>query len=162
MPLTKRSRARVLAVQALCVFDALGETFAPDLDAFLHDRANYADLGWRRQPEPALLDFARELATGTWQQRDRYDELLRQNAAGWSLERMQPVDRNILRLGLHELLECPDTPFAVVLNEAIELAHLFGGAESPAFVNGVLDGLRLKLLATGGESPPPSAAESSG
>ena len=107
MPLMKRSRARILAVQALCAFDAQGEAFASALDGFLHDRANYADLGWKRQPEPALLDFARELATGTWQQRDRYDELLRQNAGGWPLERMQPVDRNILRLGLHELLECP-------------------------------------------------------
>ncbi len=145
MPLTKRSRARVLAMQALCVFDSVGESFADDLDAFLRDRANYADLGWKRPLNAKLLSFARTLALGAWRERERCDALLRENVAGWSLERMQPVDRNILRLGLYELLEHPQTPYQVVLNEAVELARNFGGSESAAFVNGVLDGIRRRL-----------------
>lgn len=145
MPLTKRSQARVLALQALCAVEVGGEVFERDLDGFLHDCANYEDLGWGGPPEPALIDRARRLARGAWREHERYDALLRAHVAGWSLERMQPVDRNVLRLGLHELLEYPETSHAVVINEAIELARAFGGNDSPAFVNGVLDSLRRKL-----------------
>ena len=145
MPLKERSRARILALQALCAFDTLGESFADDLDDFLRDPASHADLGWKHAPKPELLDFARTLALGAWQGRDRYDDLLGKHVARWSLKRMQPVDRNLLRLGLFELLEQPETPYRVVLNEAVELARQFGGAESPGFVNGVLDGLRREL-----------------
>ncbi len=93
-----------------------------------------------------MVTFARQLARGAWEQRERADTLLRDTVPDWSVGRMQPVDRNILRIGLYELLECPETPFAVVINEAVELARQFGGADSPGFVNGVLDGLRKRLL----------------
>lgn len=135
----------MLALQALCLFDAVGDTFAARLDVFLRDRANYIDLGWKRGLADDLVEMARRLTQGTWQHRAEYDALLTEHVVGWSVQRMQPVDRNILRLGLYELQECADTPPAVVLNEAIELARLFGGADSPGFVNGVLDGLRRKL-----------------
>lgn len=144
-PRTQRSRARILALQALCALDALGEEFESELDEFLRDAENYDDLGWLRAPKASVLGFARELATGARRQRERCDALLLQSVTDWSLERMQPVDRNILRLGLYELLEQPGTPYPVVINEAIELARLFGGAESAAFVNGVLDAVRRKL-----------------
>lgn len=152
MSFRQRSHARILALQALCLFDALGDLFAEQLDAFLADPANYADLDWRHRPGADTLSFARELATGAWQQRAASDQLLKQHVTGWSIERMQPVDRNILRLGLYELLQCPDRPHPVVINEAVELARRFGGAESPAFVNGVLDGVRRECAARA-ESP---------
>jgi N utilization substance protein B len=136
-----RSQARVLALQALCIFDAVGEDFTPDLDEFLRDSLNHADLGWRRAVSPQTLGFARELAMGAWRNRARSDELLRRYVPGWTVERMQPIDRNILRLGLFELLEQPETPHQVILNEAVELARRFGGDESGGFVNGVLDGV---------------------
>lgn len=145
MPQDERSKARVLAVQALCLFDALGERFSDELDKFLGDPLSYADLGWKHRPRPKVISLARSLAAGAWEHRTRCDELLGQHVSGWSVGRMQPVDRSILRLGLYELLECPDTPAAVVINEAIELARSFGGADSPAFVNGVLDGVRRAL-----------------
>ncbi len=145
MKRTKRSQARALALQALCLFDSLGEGFAAQLDSFLHDSHVYVDLGLRGSPGAANLSFARALAEGAWQARDRYDHLLSQAATEWSISRMPPVDRNILRLGLHELLETPDTPPEVVLDEAIELARRFGGEDSPAFVNGVLDGVWKQL-----------------
>jgi N utilization substance protein B len=132
-------------LQALCVFDALGELFDAELDPFLNDRLNHADLGWKRRPGPNLTAFARALAMGAWQHRAASDQLLKEHVLDWSIDRMQPVDRSILRLGLYELLERPDTPAPVVINEAVELARVFGGTESPAFVNGVLDGLRRQL-----------------
>ncbi len=147
MSLRKRSHSRMLALQAVCLFDSLGESFGDDLDTFVRDTVNYADLGWKQPPEPELLSFARALARGAWQHRIRCDELLAKYVPGWSVSRMQPVDRNILRLGLYELLECPETPHQVVINEAVELARHFGGTESPAFVNGVLDGVRRELAA---------------
>lgn len=161
MPLTRRSQGRILALQALCAFDALGVPSDGDLEAFLHDRVNHADLGWQRPPKASVIEFARTLARGVWDNQARGDKLLQDNVPGWSLKRMQPVDRSILRLGLYELLETPDTPHQVVMNEAIELARQFGGAESPAFVNGVLDGLWRELAsrASAGESTPSSSSE---
>ena len=105
----------------------------------------HADLGLPAPLPAGLRAFARRLAAGTWQHHKRYDELLAATAPQWGLSRMAPTDRNILRLGLHELLTEPDTPLEVAINEAVELARLLGGAESPAFVNAVLDASRRKL-----------------
>lgn len=152
----------MLALQALCLYDALGDSFTEQLDTFLADPANRADLHWRHPLGPQAVSFARELAAGTWQQRAASDQLLTQHVVGWSLDRMQPVDRNILRLGLYELLHCPDRPYEVVINEAIELARRFGGAESPAFVNGVLDGLRREHAARQTAATPDEGGETAG
>jgi len=145
MAVDDRSQARALALQALCLFEALGERFELELDSFLRDPLNYADLGWQRQPHVRTITMARELAAGAWRRREQADRLLTDNVPQWSVHRMQPVDRNILRLGLYELLEHPDRPHQVVIDEAIELAKHFGGADSGGFVNGVLDAVRKKL-----------------
>ena len=73
----------------------------------------------------------------------------REAATHWRLDRIAPVDRTILRLGAYELLAEPGTPAAVVLDEAVELAKRFGEADSPAFVNGVLDAIRRRTRAAG-------------
>ena len=108
MALDERSQARALALQALCLFDAIGDSFRERLDDFLADATNYADLGWPENPQPRVLAQARSLATGAWETHVRSDELLVANAAGWPIDRMQPVDRSILRLGVFELLQRPD------------------------------------------------------
>jgi N utilization substance protein B len=155
----------MLALQALCLFDAIGERFAEQLGEFLLDSHTHGDLGLEAPPSPATSAFARELAEGAWSKRAQYDELLSQTATDWSVARMPPVDRNILRLGLFELSEHPETPPEVVLNEAIELARLFAGEDSPRFVNAVLDVARRRLgsavgaAATGNEPPPESASQ---
>jgi N utilization substance protein B len=155
MTLKKRSQARVLAVQALCLFDALGTDFEQRLSAFLHDPLAYADLELESAPDAATIAFARELALGTRQGQVRYDELLEQSVPDWSIARMPPVDRNILRLGLHELLEHPETPPEVIINEAIELARLLGAEDSTSFVNAVLDANRRRLgIGTPPADPP--------
>ena len=151
MSRSKRSQARVLALQALCAYESCGDAFDADLELFLRDSVNFADLGWDGPPPLEILTLAKDLARRAWGNRGRADELLSESVPGWSVQRMAPVDRNILRLGLHELLECPDTPPVVVINEAIELARGFGGEDSPKFVNGVLDGIRRKLDGTGAE-----------
>ncbi len=135
----------MLAVQALCVYEAVGDGFGAEVSSFLEDSHTYADLGWSQPPPPDVLRYARLMVAETWARRAELDALLVRLVPGWSLERLQPVDRNILRLGLYELRECPQTPPAVVINEAIELARLFGGGDSPAFVNGVLDAARRAL-----------------
>lgn len=157
--ITKRSQSRILALQALCVWERLGDEFAVGLERFLRDTVNHADLGWHERVEDEVIRFAKTLARGAWERRATYDALLKQHVADWSVERMQPVDRNILRLGLFELLEQPRTPHAVVLNEAVELAQIFGGAESSAFVNGVLDSLRKKLDLSAGVDAAPTAPQ---
>ncbi|PKN44414.1 MAG: transcription antitermination factor NusB, partial [Deltaproteobacteria bacterium HGW-Deltaproteobacteria-20] len=70
---------------------------------------------------------------------ERVDELIRTSSTNWRLERMARVDRNLLRMAAYELLEQKSVPRAVILDEAIELAKLFGSEDSGAFVNGVLD-----------------------
>ena len=85
--------------------------------------------------------FAVSLASGVEAGIGRYDELISSKARGWRLERMPMIDRAILRLALHELAECPDTPTAVVLNEAVELAKRYSTEDSGRFVNGVLAAL---------------------
>ncbi len=88
-----------------------------------------------------LADYARQLVVGVWRQREQYDEMISGVADHWDLSRMAVVDRNLLRLALHELIEKPAVPIRVVFDEAIELGKEFGEAETPHFVNGVLDAI---------------------
>jgi N utilization substance protein B len=129
----------------LCLLDAQGERFAPEIERFVNDTVNQVDLGIAAPMAPELTSFARDLARGAWQERGEYDRQLTVATPDWTIKRMPPVDRNVLRLGLHELLHHPETPPQVVINEAIELARRFGDAESPGFINGVLDSIRQSL-----------------
>ncbi len=83
--------------------------------------------------------FAEELVRGVLEHRAELDALLGRYATNWKVSRMQVVDRNILRLGIYELLWRDDVPAKVTMNEAIELAKDFGDDEAARFVNGVLD-----------------------
>lgn len=93
--------------------------------------------------------FARSLVAAATARAQAIDELVATASKNWRLDRMSRVDRNILRLGACELIAFPDVPAKVVINEAVELAKRFGTAESPAFVNGVLD----RVAAAAGRSP---------
>lgn len=89
-------------------------------------------------------DFALQLVRGTASELAEIDDLLAANAIHWKLSRMAAVDRNVLRLGVYELLRT-DTPVSVILDEAIQLARRFGGEASPSFVNGVLDAVAKQV-----------------
>jgi len=106
------------------------------------DRAAIERFASDRLRDPELAAFCLALYDGVLQQLDAIDAKLTAAAENWRLPRMATVDRNVLRLGAYELLHTPDTPAAVAFDEAIELARRYGSADSPAFVNGVLDRLR--------------------
>ena len=127
-----RRRARELALQALFQFDMQGEAFTAELDAFLEQSCDNDEV--RR--------FARLLAEGTWQHRQQADALLGRLTVRWSVDRMAVTDRNILRMGIFQLAHCPDIPPRVVINEAIELGKRYSTADSPQFINGLLDAAR--------------------
>lgn len=95
--------------------------------------------GWCNAPE-GICRFADELLRGTLEHLEEIDRELDLQTAHWRLERLAAVDRNILRLALYELLFHSETPHAVVIDEAIEIAKRFGAEDSARFVNGVLDG----------------------
>ena len=83
--------------------------------------------------------FAGDLLDGTFRNRKEIDDLIERHSLHWKMVRMAVVDRNILRLGVYELLYLHDVPTSVILNEAIEIAKKFGTEESGAFINGILD-----------------------
>ena len=87
----------------------------------------------------AQREFAAELAAGALRDRQKIDDLIQASQTEWKLSRMAAVDRNLLRLAVFELTRFEDSPPSVTINEAVELAKQFGEAESPAFINGVLD-----------------------
>ncbi|GAB4367827.1 MAG: transcription antitermination factor NusB [Deltaproteobacteria bacterium] len=91
------------------------------------------------QGDPPDSEYYRETLTGVWNHREEIDALIREAAQNWRLERMTFVDRNLLRLGTYEILHAPDVPYAVAINEAVELGKKFGSAESGGFLNGILD-----------------------
>jgi N utilization substance protein B len=89
-----------------------------------------------------LLDgakpFTRELADGVEANRAQLDELISRHSRGWSLERIAPLERNIMRVALYEALHRGDIPTEVAIDEAVELAKEYCGADAPGFVNGIL------------------------
>ena len=133
MPSPLRHRARQFALQFLFQADR-----SPSADP--HTIAELLRVHFLHFDVPQdVQDFAAELSSGTLLHLSKIDEKLAAIAQNWSIGRMSSVDRNILRLASFELLYRPDTPRAVVLNEAVELAKEYGEANSPAFVNGILD-----------------------
>jgi N utilization substance protein B len=130
--MTRRSRAREVALQLLFMRDQNPTVDRAALERFVRDRLR----------DPALEPFCLGLYDGTVGRQAEIDQRLAEAAENWRLPRMAAVDRNVLRLGAFELLFTPETPAAVAFDEAIELARRYGSADSPAFVNGVLDRLR--------------------
>jgi N utilization substance protein B len=102
---------------------------------------------WEEHPVSAeVRSFAEELVRGTLAHRTSIDDLLSPLIEHWILSRLALVDLCILRLAAFELLFHPQTPSKVVIDEAIELAKAFGGKDSGAFVNGVLDKMRTLAI----------------
>ena len=84
-------------------------------------------------------EYAARIVRGFFADRDEVDALVQRASRNWRLDRMARVDRNLLRLGAWELMRAEDVPAKAAINEAIEIAKRFGTAESPAFINGILD-----------------------
>ncbi len=90
-------------------------------------------------PPDDFRDFAEKLVSGTCEHRKEIDSLISKTAKNWSMARITPVDRCILRIAVYEMIHCADIPYKVTLNEAIDLGKKFGTEKSGAFINGVLD-----------------------
>ncbi len=131
----RRTKARECAFQILYQWQITGEPMSAVLEGF-----------WRvRSGTEAAKAMAERLALGAQARAAVLDGQIQDAATHWRLDRIAPVDRTILRLGAYEL-DCErETPAAVVLDEAVELAKRFGEADSPAFVNGVLDAIRKRV-----------------
>ena len=98
--------------------------------------------------------FCLALYNGVSTHREAIDATISATAENWRISRMMPADRNVLRMATYELLHAPTTePVPVLLNEAIELARRFGTADSPSFVNGILDKIAQKREASRPEPP---------
>ncbi|CCO08918.1 transcription antitermination factor NusB [Desulforamulus hydrothermalis] len=123
-----RRQARETALQALFQID-VGKI---EPDFAIHNTAREFGSG------PEELAFAQQLVKGTLEHMQEIDELISQVSKDWQLNRMANVDRNIIRLALYEMKFRDDIPASVSVNEAVELAKIFGGADSGRFVNGIL------------------------
>jgi len=140
MTLTRRTRAREVAMQLLFQFDVNPVVARPVIERFVRDRLSESD----------LHPFCLALFDGVVTNIKDIDVKVSAAAENWRLPRMAIVDRNVLRLGVFEMTLMSDkTPPAVAMNEAIELARRYGSKDSPAFVNGVLDKI-AKTTATPG------------
>ena len=123
-------RARRLCLQALCCLDVQGRKALVQARLFVDDSGE----------GPEITAAAHELLREAYTQREESDRLLAKHARHWDLSRLALVDRNILRLATYEL-RAAKAPVKVVISEALKLAQEFSTAESPRFINGVLDAI---------------------
>ena len=123
-----RRKARAIALQALYEFDAVGHDVERALARLLAEG--------RLSEENAA--FARGLVSGVLQNKERIDQHIKNFAPAWPVGQIPIIDRNILRLAIFEILLDNNVPVKVAINEAVELAKMFGSDSSPRFVNGVL------------------------
>jgi transcription antitermination protein NusB len=103
------------------------------------------------RPAPELLElgataFTRELVDGVLGEREELDAQIERHASGWSLDRIAPLERSILRVALHELRSRPDVPAEVAIDEAVEAAKELCSAETPSFVNGILGAIHREQV----------------
>jgi N utilization substance protein B len=90
-------------------------------------------------------EFTRELVAGVENHRDDLDELIEEQAIGWHVDRIAPLELAILRVALYEIMHREDVPDEVAIDEAVETAKLYCGAQTPAFVNGILGGVLKRV-----------------
>ncbi len=132
-----RRKGRALALQVLFEVDCAGHDYGQALDRTLEKSALPED----------TANFARELVSTVIENRERVDGLIARFAPAWPLDQIAIVDRNILRLGIVEII-FDLVPVKVAINEAVELAKSYGGESSSKFVNGVLGSLYTEVSQT--------------
>ena len=129
----KRRRSRELALQALFYMDMSEEDSEEVLERFC---VNF-------NPPEGARPFFIKIVTGVRRFLPEIDSLIERFSKNWRIGRMSYVDRNVLRIAVYELICCSDIPPKVSINEAVDIAKKFGTAESGAFINGIIDSIRL-------------------
>jgi N utilization substance protein B len=157
--MASRHLSRERALQVLYICDVRKQPAGDAIEEFYHSLDSAEEAGpaehWLGESERAAAAarlpkklkrdrFMEELVRGTMGRVEEIDSRIGSHSEHWRLERMPAVDRNILRVAVHELMEGA-TPYAVVIDEALELARRFSGDESVSFINGVLDAVRKSL-----------------
>lgn len=156
MPVGNRRKGRELALKILYSLpDHQGEDVGQILSEFWRNFSfqdtvlGEVDDEGTGEPSLAVRRFAENLVMGVMDKQEIIDRLLQENSLNWSLNRMVRVDLALLRMAVFELAFCPDIASNVVINEAIEIGKRFGTAETPAFVNGILDRIARVLRESG-------------
>ena len=130
-----RRKAREYALQALYYIDIRRDDSPQALELFCRSFA----------PSTPAVPFFTRLVEGILKTRPRLDTAIERYSNNWKVSRMSCVDRNIMRIAVYELIYCQDIPAKVSINEAVDIAKKFGTEESGAFVNGVVDRIRIAL-----------------
>ena len=135
----RRTKARECAFQMLYQWDMTREAMDNVIDSY-----------WKvRSTTDLTRSMAERLARGAQGQVERIDREITAVSKNWRFDRIAAVDRNIIRIGVFELVNDAETPSAVVIDEAVEMARRFGEADSTAFVNGVLDAIMRRVRGVG-------------
>jgi N utilization substance protein B len=127
--MSRRRQARELVLGCLYAHYSVGEP----VDVVFDGQAK------RVTYDAGTLDYARRLFYRTVEDGEKIDRMIRDLATNWDFSRIGAVEKNILRASIAELWHCPETPARVVIDEAVEMAKDYGGAESGRFINGILD-----------------------
>lgn len=131
-----RRRARAVALQTLFEVDVAAHDPSQVLQQRLQDCSLHHD----------TVEFARHLVQGALENLPQLDLIIQEIAPEWPFDQMSPIDRNILRIAAFEMIFDPDIPIKVAINEAVELAKLFGSESTRRFVNGALGTLASKQI----------------
>lgn len=135
-----RRRAREIALQMLY-----------QMEVNPVDPQEALELFWRNlSASQPVKEFVGRIVAGVHGKREEIDKLIKKHSEHWRLDRMDWVDKSILRMGVFEILFCDDIPVKVAMNEAVDLGKKFGAEESGAFINGILD----KISKTEGKVQP--------
>ena len=126
-----RTKARGVALQALYELDITNHPVGTVLKERIADAAL----------DEELTQFFQSIVRGVWSIRQDLDRFIAEHAPDWPLDQVATIDRNILRIALWEFAVASDTPLKVAINEAVELAKIYGSVSAPRFVNGVLGSL---------------------
>ena len=138
--LHNRRQARELALQTLYAVEQGGDD---EGHVMLERLAEY------NNSDPRVKKYACSLIDATLENRTKIDVMIQKHAANWDLKRMNAIDRNLMRMSIAELMVVNDVPFKVILDEAIEIAKVYGTDDSGKFVNGILDSVYYKEINPG-------------
>jgi N utilization substance protein B len=130
-----RRRSRELAMQVLFQIEMNGDDSEEAVELF----CKHFEVSKNAKP------FFLRLVNGVKACQDELDRLIERFSDNWKISRMSGVDRNLMRVAVYELLYCEDIPPKVSINEAIDIGRRFGTEQSPAFINGILDSIRIFL-----------------
>lgn len=131
-----RRKAREYALQGLYMYETVGVPVE-----------ELASLEWvEREIAEDIKEFARDLISGSIGHLEEIDTLIKRHSKNWKFERLSAVDKSILRLSVYALMNLPDIPVIVTINEGIELGKIYGGESSGQFINGILDAIKNQEL----------------